>query len=340
MESNFGAVINALVGSALANARNLYHKLVGSAVRQIPFVGDRLGSAWDNYIEVAYRVNRGWIEAAIGALVGVVRRPTDVANTLINALSGHITSTLVMLWKLRYVYIPQAEARAESYAGQLFTWLDQETRRLIADAIAYAQQLYGQAIGYADLLYGRALDFARQLHQQALDYASQLHQQETAYAQQLYDQGIAYARALNEQETAFARAGILQAEDYARSLQEQALGFTRDVEGFARAGILQAEDYARALFQDLAQEQIKGERRSEDYTQTLVKAIYALPCIQQCEPLGALGKDLSGLDLTELLLAVLRAAKDPVRGREDLLGRFLGPAQTLTADVRQLLARI
>lgn len=339
MDSNFGAVINAWVASFLVNARNMSHRLVGGALARAPFIGDQLQQFWNEWVETAYQLQAGWIEAALPTLVGTVRRPTDVANALLAAYNRATVATLGQLWKLRYVYIPAAEARAEDYASQLFSWLDGEIRRLIDQAEAYARSLYERGLAYSQQLQAQALDYARQLQQQALDFARAGDQQAEDYARQLQAQALDYTRDLDQQETDYTRRGIQQAEDYARALQEQALGFTRDVEGFARAGVQQAEDYAQALFRDLAGEQVKAERRSETYAFKLVEQIYALPCIQECQSLGALGKDLSGLDLFGLVLAVLEASKHPREGAEGLFTRFEGPMRALSGEVRQLWDR-
>ncbi len=339
MEGNVGAVLNAMVAAMLVNARNLFHRLTGRALSRLPFIGDQVARVWTDLIEGGWQQERGWIEGALGTLVGVIRRPVDVRRALGGAYNAANAATLGQLWKLWYVRIPQAEGRAYAYTQQVASWLDGEIRRLIAEAEAYALTLRDQAIYYTQVLIAQTQDFARQLYQQALGYSAALHDQETAYAQQLYQQAVGFARELNVEETAYARSLHDLATGYAQALSQADLQFTKQVEDFARAGITQAEDYAQALFRDLAQEQIKGERRSEEYTARLVRQIYALPCIEECDSLGALGKDLSGLNLTGLILAALRLSKDPQHEGEKLFNEFVGPMQALTAEIRQLWDR-
>lgn len=339
MEGNFGAVISAMVAAMLVNARNLFHRLTGRALSRLPFIGDQVARVWADLIEQGWQLERGWIEAALGGLVGVIRRPTDVANALLAAYNGAHAATLGQLWKLWFVRIPQAEGRAYAYTQQVASWLDQEIRRLIAEAEAYALTLRDQAIYYAQILRAQSDDFVRRLYAQALGYTQALHDQETGYAQQLYQRSVDFARQLNAEETTFARALHDLETGYAQALEQVSLRYTRQVEDFARAGIGQAEDYAQALFRDLAQEQIKGERRAEAYAQTLARQIYALPCIQECESLGALGKDLSALDLTGLIVAVLQASKNPQRGAQELYDRFSPPMLALRSEIRQLWNR-
>jgi hypothetical protein len=276
----------------------------------IPGFQSWYANAASNATLAVLRGAQGLISDGIRPLAALFRQ----AHGVLLGRSDSTTAALEMLhnavFNVRMYYLPQAEARAEHYAAVLVQVLQVWTANALSGLRQYAQLLHVQALQYAQQLQRQALAYAQALAAQAERYAQVLSQRDQRYSQELATQGLQYAQAVG-----------LAAEDYAAGLDRRAEEYTRQAAGSVYDALLQglreqeaytgrvgqaAEEYARATAEQVV-----------SYAQALavplaaaITAVEESACMRQCNTLGNLGAELSGLDLGFLFLLLASAATE------------------------------
>lgn len=289
---------------------------------------------------IAEKALGGWINAGISGAQNIIGVSAHAAVALFNAYANWQLSQLAFASRLIHTTIPSAIATAEATAHQLVAavvaYIDARAAALIAGLI----QL--QAVVEAEMAVLRAqlVALTATAYQQAVGFALHLFAVAEARAQALFVQAEQDIAAAQATERAFAVAVGASAAAYTDRVAVE-------VAQYAAAGVFGAETYARGLAGDLEQLIESDRAKAFAYASALViplagalEELQRLKCIQNCEPLGALGELFNDIDLALLLGLAGYALTDPKGAQKFISDEVLPQFDGLVDVGRQLVEAI
>lgn len=297
-----------------------------------------LGQNLENGLAAFGRAITPMAESSLWILGSTIYFLQTTWSDFVNAAPALARAVYASSWRLVMVTLPHE-------LGLLQSTLEQA----ITAARAYAlEQALEAARTAATALSGLEARMVAGIAAARLE-ALQAVQQAEYEAAQLAGKVAADAAALSQADRAFTVEQVRAAEGHADDLFSQSVAITAAAEAALRSDL---GGEAQALHQALSGGVSRLEQEIST-TQALaagsiagalatamaaVKAIEDSPCMQQCDVLGNLAAELSGLDVGLLVALVAGAASDP-QGFEDEVTTALAPvAEGFQQAIRALVA--
>ena len=326
-----GDLLRSWLGALHIAAFRAHFRPILQPLRNLPFgIGGWIRDRIESILDEAESFASSWGQTALWPLHDFLQRSRLFYMFWTDGAVRAADSGLHAVWRIRFIYVPAAVGQARAEAQQ-YTAAVEHLVYLVRD----------QLLGYTQGLVGQARAEAQQ-YTAAVEHLVYL----------VRDQFLGYTQGLVGQARAEAQQYTAAVEHLVYLVRDQLLGVVRDTRaelidlvGRGRGeladliafGLRQERDMARGEVELEAQERERRVQQAEARLTALRKEIMALSCIEQCDTLGKLGQELSGIDVLGLFRFVGALERDQLRAGRIIAGEVTEAASPVISSVQNLL---